>query len=384
MDLIDHYLNAVAAQLPQDEREDIVAELRDLILSRFEAREEDLGRSLNDEEREVILREIGHPLTVAGRYRKGAQSLIGPDMFPWWLFAVKAGLMVMVAVQVIVAVVHVVTGTRDISDAIGQVFRETFQSGLVLVGLLTVAGALFEHYGYKPAFMTQWRVKDLPMFNLSDPDRWSETLQGRSGPTTGATTGPTTGTTSGSALRGAWRAQFKQGRWPGGEAVFSIIALLIFMAWWTGAWSVPGLNGIAISGGHAELTPAPIWQANFVPILLLSVGQLWIEIIRLFRPQWVRFRAALQALAAGVGLAITWTVFNAGHWFTLSQDEASVRVAGDWAMLDFDRLRALGEGSRDLIGAGSTLSLILVWIMLAVMVSLAFSIARHLWEMARG
>ena len=44
MDLIDRYLNAVAAQLPQDERADIVAELRDLILSRFEAKEEELGR----------------------------------------------------------------------------------------------------------------------------------------------------------------------------------------------------------------------------------------------------------------------------------------------------------------------------------------------------
>ena len=44
MDMIDRYLNAVAAQLPQDERADIVAELRDLILSRFEAKEEELGK----------------------------------------------------------------------------------------------------------------------------------------------------------------------------------------------------------------------------------------------------------------------------------------------------------------------------------------------------
>ena len=71
MDLIDRYLNAVAAQLPQDERADIIAELRDLILSRFEAREEELGRALTDDEKEAILHEIGHPLVVAARYRKG-------------------------------------------------------------------------------------------------------------------------------------------------------------------------------------------------------------------------------------------------------------------------------------------------------------------------
>ena len=46
MDVIERYLEAVAAQLSVEDREDIVAELRDLILSRVEAREEELGRAL--------------------------------------------------------------------------------------------------------------------------------------------------------------------------------------------------------------------------------------------------------------------------------------------------------------------------------------------------
>ena len=95
MDMIDRYLNAVAAQLPQDERADIVAELRDLILSRFEAKEEELGRALTEDEQEAILREIGHPLVVAARYRKGPDSLVGPQLFPYWLFGAKAGLMIL-------------------------------------------------------------------------------------------------------------------------------------------------------------------------------------------------------------------------------------------------------------------------------------------------
>lgn len=45
MDVIERYLEAVAAQLSTEDREDIVAELRDLILSRVEAREEELGRA---------------------------------------------------------------------------------------------------------------------------------------------------------------------------------------------------------------------------------------------------------------------------------------------------------------------------------------------------
>ena len=381
MDLIDHYLNAVAAQLPQAERDDIIAELRDLILSRFEAKEEALGRDLTDEEREAILREIGHPLTVAGRYRKGPQSLIGPELFPWWLFAVKAGLLVMIAIQVVVAVVHVATGTSDVGEAIGNAFSGAFESGLFIIGLATVAGALFEHNGYRPDFMTRWRVKDLPMFNLSDPDRWSETLQGRSGQGRsgqGRTARPARSSS------GVWRSQAVQGRWPGGEAVFGIVALLVFISWWTGVWSISDLDNIAISGGRAEVVPSSIWQANFVPILLLAIGQMWIEILRLFRPQWVRFRAALQVVASGIGLAIAWTIFQWGHWFTLSDNGSSVRIAGDWVLLDFDRLHAVGEGSRDLVGAGSTLSLILTWVMVAVMISLVFSMARHAWSAIRG
>ncbi len=376
MDLIDHYLNAVAAQLPQGERDDIVAELRDLILSRFEAKEEELGRDLTDEEREAILREIGHPLVVAGRYRKGAQSLIGPELFPWWLFAVKAGLMLMVAIQVIVAVIHIVTASSDVGQAISQAINGVIEGGLFIIGAATVAGALFEHYGYRPGFMTSWRVKDLPVYNLSDPDRWSETLQGR--------TGQATSRQAARSSSGVWRAQSLKGRWPGGEAVFSIIALLFFMSWWSGLWSVSGLDSIAITDGRAQVVPSPIWQANFVPIMLLAIGQLWIETIRLFRPQWVRFRAGLEVVASGVALAIVWTIFQYGHWFTLTENGASVRIAGDWALLDFDRLRTVSEGSRDLIGAGSTLSLILTWVGVAVMISLVFSIGRHLWRVVRG
>ena len=89
MDVIERYLEAVAAQLSVEDREDIVAELRDLILSRIEAREDELDRALSDEEKEAILHEIGHPLVVAARYRKGPDSLIGPELFPYWLFGAK-------------------------------------------------------------------------------------------------------------------------------------------------------------------------------------------------------------------------------------------------------------------------------------------------------
>ncbi|MDZ4374048.1 MAG: hypothetical protein U1C74_21850, partial [Phenylobacterium sp.] len=133
MDMIDRYLNAVAAQLPQDERADIVAELRDLILSRFEAKEEELGRALGEDEQEAILREIGHPLVVAARYRKGPDSLVGPELFPSWLFGVKAGLLVLGAVYAITLFIRLISGADDAGQAIAHAFHGFFGAGLTLI-----------------------------------------------------------------------------------------------------------------------------------------------------------------------------------------------------------------------------------------------------------
>ncbi|HUH23200.1 MAG TPA: hypothetical protein VLZ51_03960, partial [Brevundimonas sp.] len=176
MDVIERYLEAVAAQLSTEDREDIVAELRDLILSRVEAKEQELGRALTDDEKEAILHEIGHPLVVAARYRKGPDSLIGPELFPYWLFGAKAGLIVVAAVQVLVLMLRVLGDPADFGQAIAQGFHGFFTGALTLLGALTLAGAIMEHYGLKPAWLTTWRVGDLPAYGLADPAKWGAAM----------------------------------------------------------------------------------------------------------------------------------------------------------------------------------------------------------------
>jgi len=365
MDLLDHYLAAVAAQLDKDQREDIVAELRDTLLNRFEEREESLGRSLTDDEREAFLREMGHPLVVAARYNKGPQHLVGPELFPWWMFAVKAGLMVLVALGVVQLFLGMMVGPQGFQDAMRHVVSDLIEGGLIWIGLATASGYAIERSGWRPGFMKDWRVKDLPVLKLSDPEAWRAAMTGdreRSQP--------------------AWSGSRRPGRWPAGEAIFGMICLGVFIAWWSGIGTA-GMEGVTLTGNGGLLSPAPIWASNFAPILLLAIGQLWIEMLRLMRPQWVRFIAGLQAAAAAVGLVIVWTVFSAGHWFTLTDGGASVRIAGGWVELDVARLRALDDGGT-LIGAGNTLSVILSWVMVGVMISLAIAVVRHLWTLVRG
>ena len=66
--LLREYIKAVRTYLPAGaERDDIAAELAELLRSKFEDQEERLGRSLTELEQEQLLTEHGSPLHVASR-----------------------------------------------------------------------------------------------------------------------------------------------------------------------------------------------------------------------------------------------------------------------------------------------------------------------------
>ena len=364
MDLIDRYLNAVAAQLPQDERADIVAELRDLILSRFEAREEELGRALTEDEQEAILHEIGHPLVVAARYRRGPDSLVGPELFPYWLFGVKAGLLILLAVQAITLLIHLVSGPADAGQAIAQAFHGFFGSALTLIGAATLAAAIFEHYGVRPKWLTRWRVRDLAAFGLSDPAAWKASATGAP------------------SAKATWTPR-KTGTWPGGDHLFSLLATGLFVLWWIGLIHIPAFGELTLRGEDAVVTGAPIWTTLFLPILTYALIQMAIDLDGLFRPHAARMRAVGEGSLAAAGLWLTWVIFEAGHWFTLTRDGETARIEGDWSMLDIDRLRGLGDGPRDLAGIADTLSQVGVWVLAIIAVSLVWKLVASLWRVVR-
>lgn len=376
-DMVERYLEAVAAQLSPDEREDIIAELRDLILSRIEAREETLGRGLTDDEREAILKEIGHPLVVAARYRKGPDSLIGPELFPYWLYGVKAGLLVLLAIAGIGLAVRLVSEPANFGQDISQAFGGWFSSALTLIGALTLAGAVMEHNGIRPKWLTDWRVKDLGAFGLSDPVTWG--VAARSAGERARTAAGT-----GDAARPLWTPRPRIHRSVSGEAAFSALASGIFLLWWVGVLQFPGLGVMRVDGDLVDVTPAPVWAALFVPILFYALGQLGTDLFTLVRPEATRLRAGLSVLMAAAGLWLVWAIVGAEHWFTLSVGAEQARIAGDWVLLDFDRLHDLRAQERDLVGVASTLSLIMTWGLAFTAISLVFRALGDVWRVLRG
>ena len=91
MELIERYLQAVKFALPQEQRDDIIKELRDNILSQIEEKEAELGHPLSEDEQVELLKKLGSPMHLASRYRK-QQHMIGATMFPIYWKVLKASL----------------------------------------------------------------------------------------------------------------------------------------------------------------------------------------------------------------------------------------------------------------------------------------------------
>lgn len=81
MGMVERYLDSLAAHLPEEMRKDVRDELESTIQEQIEDRESQLGRKLNGNEIEGILKQLGHPMRIASAYLPD-QHLIGPEAYP--------------------------------------------------------------------------------------------------------------------------------------------------------------------------------------------------------------------------------------------------------------------------------------------------------------
>jgi hypothetical protein len=87
MSLIDRYVHEVGRHLPRENRIDIQAELRSLLIDALEDR---AGSDPTEAEIVALLKEHGPPRAVAASYHPEGQYLIGPALYP--LFRLVTGI----------------------------------------------------------------------------------------------------------------------------------------------------------------------------------------------------------------------------------------------------------------------------------------------------
>ena len=97
MNWLERYVVEVKRYLPRNSRDDVGEELFSLLSEKVEEREEQLDRSLNEEENLELLKELGHPLSMASAYRSG-RSLVSEQLFPLYSLVIKYFLLTLLTV----------------------------------------------------------------------------------------------------------------------------------------------------------------------------------------------------------------------------------------------------------------------------------------------
>ncbi len=271
MDLLDRYLGAVAALLPAAQREDIVAELRDVLMNRIEEQEAQQGRPLDRKAQEALLRAFGHPLAVAGRY--GPQrALISAELYPFWIFAVKIALAIAAVVALIPAMIGVVTHSGEVGQGLSHAVNAFIPMGLKLIGLATIIGAMVERGWIKAGDLGQWKVSDLPR----------------------------------APARTTWfrpKNRF--------EALFEVVMMTLFALWWAGLIDLPIGPGAYGRESALQVALAPVLTQLHLPILLLAICQALSGLIVVVRPAWIAPRAVAEIVLSIAGIALAVVLWRA-------------------------------------------------------------------------
>ena len=271
MDLLDRYLAAVRRNLPAKDADDIIAELRDVLLAQAEEREERYGHV----DWTGLLREFGHPLTVAARYRP-QQWLIGPELYPFYLYFLKMIGGIVAVVVIVTAVVKGVVHQGPPGPMIVDLLGSLWSSLAGTVGAVTIVFALVERYGGVDRYFRNWKPGELPEL-------------------------PELSQLVGDKPKKRW------------EHAFEVAAGLLMLLWWAGAVQLP----FATHSADFRLELAPVWTQLYWPILALLAARLVYNILRWIRPQGSWLAGLFGTTTAVGGVILAAMLHRAGQWATV-------------------------------------------------------------------
>jgi hypothetical protein len=182
MELLDQYLKSVQSCLPAAQRDDIVSELSENIHSQIVDNETELGKPLNEADLQAILKQLGHPLLVASRYRQDQRSVsfgrqwIGPVLFPFYIRVLSfnlglTGIVILMVLTALFAGGHSVTVVKALSTLLYQF--------LIQFGVITLIFSIADRHWTK--LQDRWDPKGLSIPGIQ-PSVWKPPGKARGAP----------------------------------------------------------------------------------------------------------------------------------------------------------------------------------------------------------
>jgi hypothetical protein len=273
MSLVDRYVAAIGRELPPRNAAEITAELRDVLLSKIEDRESELGRPMTDKEIEQMLIDFGHPMIVAGGYRK-TQYLIGPELFPMWVATMRMVLMIGGAILLVGLVVNAASTNSTPVWVLQRALAAFWPAFVWVFGIVTLVFAFNERMG-RYRFKLNWSPRQLP------------------------------------PVRSLGRKRF--------NLMAEIGMGLVVLLWWTGllrfrAW-LPTPPAIDV---HLAST----WAAFYMPVVIYIAAEIAIDLLALARPGWGRLNAGLSLARYLAACVLVSLILKAGHWVDVAAPNA--------------------------------------------------------------
>ena len=337
MELLDRYLQAVRKYLPLRRQDDIIAELRANMESQIEDRESELNRPLTQGELDDFLRKMGHPMLVASRYQP-QQYLIGPTMFPMYLWVLRIALLWTFIICMIVAAV-----VTPLTEGGGAVVTAVFRTPGILLqtaAWITLVFAALE--------FARTRYPNICPHIEGVNKSWSP-----------STLPPLEKDT----LRKGKPRSFVQ-------AVAEIILSVLFLGW---VLLIPHYPFLLLGPGVVFLKTSPyelasVWWTFFGWIVALGIMQIIVKCINLARGKWVREPRIQQLIFKVVGLIPILVLLSApGHIYVLLKNSAV-----DQAHL-----------VQNLDQVNNSIHLGLSVVCAIVVLQLAFDLGKWFWEVYR-
>lgn len=163
MNAVDIYINAIAAELPQPQREDICREIRATLCDELDAQREQHGRELTAAEIEAALQQWGHPVQVAQRYHTEPALIASEDM-PLFRTVLSYGAALFAALAVLKSLSGLVSAQSinpmQLLMQLGFAFIDMFSTFLLAA---IAVFYLLGHSGELQKWRTRaWSLADLP------------------------------------------------------------------------------------------------------------------------------------------------------------------------------------------------------------------------------